>query len=253
MNKALLLDLDGTLVNNWAPLEGSVELIDHLNKNDIPYFIVTNRVSKTIEQIEENLKSSGFNISKDHIINPIIALSKYIRDNGIKSFYFVGAEYQKDKLAKSNSFDKFPEYVILCDFENINCNYDLLNKIFQYIKDGSKIITTSYSNYYISGNEFKIDTGIFVKMYELLTDNKATIIGKPSTEILKIAISELKKEPNDIAIIGDDGFSDIGGGKQIGMKTILVKTGVYKEHDEEKYKPNLVINNLKEIDKIMEL
>jgi HAD superfamily hydrolase (TIGR01450 family) len=253
MNKALLIDMDGTLVNNWTPLEGSIELIDYLNKNNIPYFIITNRVSKTFEQIEENLKAVGFNILKDQIINPIIALNKYISDNGIKTYYFVGAEYQKKQLEKGDDFNKFPEYVILCDFENIDCNYSLLNKVFQYINYGSKIIATSYSNYYVSGNEYKIDTGIFVKMYELITEKKATIIGKPSTEILKIAITELKKEPNKIIIIGDDGLSDIEGGKQLGMKTILVKTGVYKEGDGGKYKPTLVINNLKEVDKIMEL
>jgi HAD superfamily hydrolase (TIGR01450 family) len=253
MKNALILDLDGTLVNNWVPLEGSVELIEYINENNISYFIVTNRVSKTVGQIGENLRFAGLNILNDHIINPIVALNKFIMDHGIKTFYFVGPKFQEEMIVKSECFDTFPEYVILCDFENIDCNYSLLNRIYQYLKNGSKMIATSYSNFYASGIEHKMDTGIFVKMYELLTGEKAKIIGKPSTEILEMALAVIKKEANEIIIIGDDGYSDIEGGKQLGMKTVLVKTGIYKDGDEEKYKPNYSINNLKEIDKVINI
>jgi HAD superfamily hydrolase (TIGR01450 family) len=253
MNKALIIDMDGTLSNNWNPLKGSVEFIDYLNKNSMPYFIVTNRVSKTVEQIKEKLDSIGFNIPGNRIINPIVALKAFIIKNKIETHFFVGPEYQKNKIPESRHFEDFPEYVILCDFEYINCDYNLLNKIYQYIKNGSKILATSYSDYYATENNYKMDTGIFVKMYELLTEKKAAIIGKPSTEILKMAMAEMKKEPGDITIIGDDGFSDIAGGKDLGMRTILVKTGIYKEGDEQKYKPDLTINSLAEIEKILEM
>jgi len=89
-------------------------------------------------------------------------------------------------------------------------------------------------------------------MYELLTNQKATIIGKPSTEILKITMIELNKQRKDIILVDDDGFSDIQGGKQLGIETILVKTCVYKGGDEEKYKPNIIIDNLEEIKILIE-
>ena len=218
-----------------------------MNEKKKPYLIVTNRVSKTIEQIEEKVRFIGLNILNNHIINPLVALNKYIINNEIKTYFFVGTEFQKNNIIDSNNYEIFPDYVILCDFENIDCNYKLLNKIYQYIRNGSKILTTSYSDYYISDSEYRMDTGIFVKMFESLTGKKAVILGKPSTEILQIAILELNKKPKDIVLIGDDGFSDIQGGKQLGMETILVKTGVYKEGDEEKYTPNIVVNNLEEI------
>jgi len=252
MKKALLIDMDGTLVNNWTPLRGSIELIEYLNYAEIQYLIITNRVSKTIEQIRENLRSIGINILNDRIINPIIALNKYIINNNIKTYFFVGSENQEKNIIESKNFKVFPEYVILCDFENIDCDYKLMNKIYKYIMNGSKILATSYSDFYLSDNEYKMDTGIFVKMYELLTNQKATIIGKPSKEILKIAMIELNKQPKDIILIGDDGFSDIKGGKQLGMETILIRTGVYKKGDEEKYKPNIILDNLEEIKKLIE-
>jgi HAD superfamily hydrolase (TIGR01458 family) len=247
MNKAFIMDLEGTLVSNGSPLLGSVDLINILNKNNIPYCIITNTVSKTVEQMEEDLRNNGLNILQGHIINPITVLNYFIIENALKSYYFVGHEYLKKLIRKSNVFDKIPEYIIFCDFENIDCNYEVLNKIFQYIKEGSKMITTSYSDYYISKNGYKMDTGIFVKMYETLSNEKAVIMGKPSSIIYKIALNTLKIKSNDIITIGDDGLTDIKGGKEIGMETILVKTGKYIEGDEIKYKPNKVVNNLEEV------
>ena len=45
MDKAIIIDLDGTLVNNWSPLGGSKELIDYFNSNKIPFYIVTKELS----------------------------------------------------------------------------------------------------------------------------------------------------------------------------------------------------------------
>jgi ribonucleotide monophosphatase NagD (HAD superfamily) len=68
MNKALIFDLEGTLTSSGTVLPGSIELISFLNKNNIPYYIITNTVSKTTEQMEENLRNTGINILKEHII-----------------------------------------------------------------------------------------------------------------------------------------------------------------------------------------
>jgi HAD superfamily hydrolase (TIGR01458 family) len=251
MNNAFIIDLEGTLISNGIPLLGSVDLINILNINDIPYCLITNTVSKTVEQIEENLKNIGLNVLQGHILNPMTVLDYFIKENGIKSYYFVGPEYLKNLIKESVVFERIPDIIIFCDFENIDFNYSILNKIFQYIRGGSRIITTSYSDYYISKNEYKMDTGIFVKMYETLTNEKAEIMGKPSPMIYKMALNILKVKSTNVITIGDDVLTDIEGGKKLGMETILVKTGKYKEGDEEKYKPNKIIQNLAEIIKII--
>ena len=152
-----------------------------------------------------------------------------------------------EKILKKTLEYNIPEYIIFCDFENIVLDYELLNKLFQYINNGAKIITTSYSDYYISNNEYKMDTGIFVKMYEILTNKNAIIIGKPSQIIYSITLKRMGIEASNVISIGDDGLTDIIGGNEIGMETVMVKTGKYKNGDEEKYKPKKVINNIMEI------
>jgi HAD superfamily hydrolase (TIGR01458 family) len=245
MKKALIIDLEGTLVSSGIPLPGSIEFMQHIQNNNIPFVIITNTVSKTNEQIVENINKIGFNVSKEQIINPIIILNHFLKDNNIKTHYFIGPDYLKNLITKTNDYN-IPEYIIFCDFEHIELNYTLLNTLFQYIKNGSKIIATSYSNYYISKNEYKMDTGIFVKMYETLCDQKAIIMGKPSNIIYKTAVEILKTNPKDIMTIGDDVLTDIIGGKELGIETTLIKTGKYKEGDEKINKPDNVINTLNE-------
>ena len=246
MNKGFLIDIEGTLLVSGRPLPGAVEFIDFLNRNAIGYCLITNTVSKTTEQYELLFNDIGMAIGKEKIVNPIIALNAYLTKNRIDNYLLIGPDKVKNLLPETGKSDK-PDYVVFCDFEQIELSYELLNRIFQYIKSGSQILATSYTDYYISNDKLKIDTGIFVKMFELLTGEKAAIIGKPSRIIFEMALDKLGMAKSNVAVIGDDGFSDIAGGKEAGMETILVRTGIYKSGDEEKSRPHRTVNNLLEI------
>ena len=173
-----------------------------------------------------------FQYKKEKIIYSINVLNEYIKEYNINTYYFIGPDSIKGLIHETKDYER-PQYIIFCDFENIELDYVLFNKIFHYVKNGSKMITTSYSNYYISKNEYKMDTGIFVKMYEILANEKAILIGKPSQIIYKMALKKLGIEKNNIITIGDDELTDIDGGKEMGIETILVKTGKYKDGDEK--------------------
>jgi HAD superfamily hydrolase (TIGR01450 family) len=246
MNKGFIIDLEGTLVSSGTALPNSIEFIDYLNKNNVKYYIITNTVSKTIEYWENKLNEIGFNIHKDGIINPITVLNDFINENNINTYYFIGPDNIKDLIQKTMDYD-IPEYIIFCDFEYIDTSYELLNKIFHYINSGSRMVTTSYSNYYVSNNQYKMDTGIFVKMYEILSKEKAILLGKPSKIIYKLVLKKMEMDNKNVIAIGDDALTDIIGGNEMGFETVLVKTGKYKRGDEEIHKPNRIINNLKEL------
>jgi len=44
-----------------------------------------------------------------------------------------------------------------------------------------------------------------------------------------MALRSLNLQPNEVAMVGDDIDSDVGGAKQLGMYGILVRTGKYRE------------------------
>ena len=95
-----------------------------------------------------------FQYKKEKIIYSINVLNEYIKEYNINTYYFIGPDSIKGLIHETKDYER-PQYIIFCDFENIELDYVLFNKIFHYAKNGSKMITTSYSNYYISKMNIK--------------------------------------------------------------------------------------------------
>ncbi len=77
------------------------------------------------------------------------------------------------------------------------------------------------------------------------------------TNLVKIAIKKVEdgfgfKFNDNIFLVGDTP-KDILAGKEAGVKTIAVATGNYAEIDLEKEKPDLVLKDLTQKDKILKL
>ena len=73
-----------------------------------------------------------------------------------------------------------------------------------------------------------------------------TIIGKPARYLFDSALQKLSCNPSDTAVVGDRLETDIYGGKQVGLWTILITTGVDNEKTikEKKIQPDWIINSL---------
>lgn len=240
----IIMDLEGTLISNGIEMPGSVELLKYLKVNDIAYRIITNTVSKSLKDLSNKFLDIGIVIPESCFINPIVVLSRFLTESHIESFYFVGPDEIKRTLNIDSAYQDFPEYVILCDFENINCNYELLNKVFTFVHKGSKILTMSNSEYYLAKNGPKLDTGAFSRMFESITHTESVLFGKPSQMIYNEASKQMGLGNNKIIAIGDDIFTDIKGANDIGAYSILVKTGKYNQGDENRIKPDQVIDSL---------
>ena len=81
------------------------------------------------------------------------------------------------------------------------------------------------------------------------------IIGKPSPDFFQIALDDMALKSSEVAIIGDDIDVDVGGGQQVGLEGILVKTGKYRQSYAEAsaIKPNLIIDSIADLPKALGL
>ncbi|TCT17209.1 HAD superfamily hydrolase (TIGR01458 family) [Natranaerovirga pectinivora] len=246
-NIGVILDLEGTLMSNGKALVGSTQLLAYLREKNIPFRIITNTVSKSCKELSLDFKRIGVDIPENHFINPMVTLRGFLTKKHIESFWFIGSENLKNQLGIDENYNEIPDYIILCDFENIDCNYKLLNKIFNYVHKGSKLVTMSRSKFYLSKNGPKLDTGAFCSMFEDITKSNAILLGKPSSEIYHEAISQMNIESSKIIAVGDDVLTDIKGANEIGNYSILVKSGKYKKNDETKIQPNQVVESLLDV------
>jgi ribonucleotide monophosphatase NagD (HAD superfamily) len=77
----------------------------------------------------------------------------------------------------------------------------------------------------------------------------AIYIGKPETYMFDLVLSELAVDPARVVMIGDRVATDVLGARRAGIKSVLVKTGEFKESDLEGDEiPDIIVDSVREID-----
>lgn len=188
--------------------------------------------------------------------------------------YLVLTEDCKKDFAEFKQTDKNPDFVIIGDLESggppsgwVPANhiehagthlkggppqswtYPLLNKIFNMLITGSKMIALHKGKFWQTASGLTLDIGIFVAGLEYVTGQTATVIGKPSKTFFELALRDLGVPASKAAMIGDDLDNDIAGAQAVGMKAILVKTGKYREElvKKAKVKADLILTGFYEL------
>lgn len=225
--KGILSDIDGTLYFKGSPIPGAAETISQLRINGLKLLFFTNTDSKSPKTILRILLEYGFNISEQEIYTPIIALKEFLNQYPDKKSFFVTTAEVEEEFHDFPKVEgsEVPEFVIIGDFHD-NWDVNRLNKAFQYVLKGAKLLGTQGNWYYLDRiGEPVLDTGSFVHMIAKAANSESKIFGKPSKEYFLQASEKIKLKPNEVIVIGDDIESDIQGAINAGIKGILVKTG----------------------------
>ena len=77
-------------------------------------------------------------------------------------------------------------------------------------------------------------------------EQEAIVLGKPSAAYFAAALDALEYEPEQTWMVGDDIESDVAGATAFGLRTILVRTGKFREEalDEATVRPDGVIDSI---------
>jgi ribonucleotide monophosphatase NagD (HAD superfamily) len=72
------------------------------------------------------------------------------------------------------------------------------------------------------------------------------VLGKPSPAYFGAALEALDADPGGAWIVGDDLESDVAGGHHAGMRTVLVRTGKFREDELQRahVAPDVVLESL---------
>ena len=94
-----------------------------------------------------------------------------------------------------------------------------------------------------------LDAGSFVAMLEHASGRRAVVTGKPSAEFFQSALDVIGLPAAEVAMIGDDLESDVGGAQRVGLKGILVMSGKTSERPGPgaKVKPDALLGSVAEL------
>jgi len=238
---SFIVDLDGTVLNGTEELNYATKFLHHLENTGTKYLLATNSIQSHQVQVQR-LKNIGFPIIPEKIYSPIDSINEWIRQKSISNVLIIGSHDEIYQINANHTYQE-PELILLLDFEKNNTTYNDLQMILNKVEKGCPIIAASRSPYYLKEGRKQIDTGAFVHLIESITDQRIEVFGKPSSHYFLNAQSILESEPHSITVIGDDWATDIVGAKEVGFGSILIKSGKYREGDEGRGQPDLLIDN----------
>ncbi|DAB27624.1 MAG: HAD family hydrolase [Sulfurimonas sp. RIFOXYD12_FULL_33_39] len=251
------IDVQGTLISDAdkSPIRGSREFINMLNEKKIPYMIITNNTKHSSKDFYAYLKSIGFNLDFSHYLDPLMMLESHVEKDGVAAY---GTPEFLELLANMG-FElnyKNPK-TVLVSIKDSFVN-DEFAQMIDFILSGAKLVGMHETSIYAKNSKRYPGVGAILKMLEFATSCSYSVVGKPSVPFYEESLLMLRKEVpdanfNDITIISDDVKGDLGGAKELGMKTIFVTSGKYKSADEivpslkTELRPDYVYADMQEI------
>ncbi len=240
--KAILFDLSGVIFIGRQVIPGAAETIKQLRQQPYQLRFVTNTASESKHQLLEKLQSMGIDIQLHELFTAVSAASQYIQQHKLNPFCIVH-EKVADEFVFAEPFDS----VLISDARE-GLNYANLNRAFQLCLSGKRLLGVGDNLYFQSEHGLQLDAGPFIRLIAETTGQSALILGKPSFDFFHQAVSSTGYLPDQCLMIGDDVISDVEAALNAGLKACLVKTGKYRQGDEERIEPNCqTIDNIQSL------
>ncbi len=251
------IDVQGTLISDSdkSPIRGSIEFIDMLNEKQMPYMVITNNTKKSSKDFHGYLKSIGFNFSFDKYLDPLMLLESRLSKEGVAAY---GAEEFLNTLVKMGYLldYKNPKTVLVAIKEDFNA--DEYAQMIDFLLSGATLVGMHETSIYAKNDKRYPGVGAILKMLEFATSASYKVVGKPSEAFYNESLKKLQEQNisanfSDITMISDDVKGDLGGAKEMGMKTVFVTSGKYKSADEivpflkVELKPDLIYSDMQEV------
>lgn len=234
--RGLMLDLDGTVYEDNRLIPGAAEAIASLRERGYRLRFVTNTTNKRRKTIRDKLHALGIESDTSEIFTAPVAASLMLRRHPEAACWVVTRGDSIQEFQGLRLDENKPDYVVLGDLME-GFTFELLNRVFRKLMAGAELIALQKNRYWLTRGKLTLDMGPFVAALEFATGRSARVVGKPSREFFRLALSHLDLTPHQVAMVGDDWESDIGGARRAGLRTILVQTGKYQPEDEKNLDP----------------
>jgi HAD superfamily hydrolase (TIGR01458 family) len=238
--RGFVLDADGVLVLQGAPLPGSMEAVASLGARGIPFRVVTNFSQLHRETLADWFGRGGLTIDPDRIITGTSAAAAHTAARHPDRPIFVLAaadarrEFEGQRLLTADEADAAPAgtvaAVVLGDAGD-DLSYRNLDVAFRLVRRGADLLSMHRNPWWLTAKGETLDAGAFVAGLEFATGRRAQILGKPSPVVFRQAVAGLQADLGErvprsaFAMVGDDLRADVAAAQRVGLRGILVLSG----------------------------
>lgn len=248
--RGLLIDLDGVLYVGGEAVPGAVEALAELRRRGIACRFVTNTTTRTAREVVGKLRGMGFEVAEDEVFSAVTATLGFLRGTGggLPSLNLIVRDSVRPEFEGFPDGGDEPDFVVVGDI-GAAWSYPLMNRAFRQLMGGAGLVAMHKNKFFEGGDGLQLDIGAFVEGLEYVTGREAKVVGKPSGDFFREGLRSLGLEAGEVAMVGDDIESDVGGGQSVGMRGILVRTGKYRaEHEgNSEVVPDLVVDSFADL------
>jgi NagD protein len=245
-----LIDMDGVLISGEDVIPGADDFIHRLHSKNAKYLVLTNNPIYTPKDLAHNLQKLGLDIPAELIFTSAMATANFLNKQRPNGTAFVIGESGLTTAIHDAGYiitEHDPDYVVLG--ETHAYSLESLTKGIRLILRGSRFVATNPDPSGPTSAGIVPACGAVAALIEKVTNVSPFFVGKPNPFMVRSALNYLGVHSEETVIVGDRMDTDIIGGVQNGMETILVLTGVTRPEQIERfpYIPTQVYKSVAEI------
>lgn len=247
--RALLFDVDGTVVSGRCPVPGAESTLDFLRAEKTPFLFLTNDSHHSPAEKAGLIGRSGIKVDPQEIISCSCSVKSFAEEYGMTGRkVFIMGEFGNPCYAEAaglipcRELDRIDECEFVIAGEGRFDWHDTFQVVMNYFirHRDRKLVVPNPDSYWPNASTGKLGIGAGAQarfIAGILAEMKINIdviyLGKPYPAIYKYAVNELKRRfdlPDlaleEVLMVGDSLRSDIAGARELGMPHALVLSGI---------------------------
>lgn len=250
--KLFLLDMDGTIYEDERVFDGTVELLNEIEKQGGRYMFLTNNSSRSVDDYVAKINRLHIPGDRDSFFTSVDATDLYLKEHYPGALIYVQGTKSlvkglADKGLRVTEEEDPAADVVLVGFDT-ELTFEKLTRTCRMLRVKERPYIATNPDYVcpVAGG-FVPDCGSMCISIRYATGRMPKFIGKPEPTMVDIVRTNLGFTKKDTVLIGDRLYTDIASGVNAGVDTILVLSGeaTLKDLEESEVKPAFVLQDVK--------
>jgi HAD superfamily hydrolase (TIGR01458 family) len=248
---AILIDVEGVLLVAGHPIDGAPRAIGRLREAGHRLRFVTNTTMHSHGQLCASLREQGIELDASELHTTALAAVHALKGRRVLALTMSALIDDLDEIELVG--DSADAVLLGGAGETAETNrvfsYMNLARAFAELDAGAELYCLHKNRWWPSDRGPLLDTGALVAALEYASQTEAIVLGKPSAAYFAAALEELDADATRTWMVGDDLESDIGGARAHGLRTVLVRTGKFRQRDldQSAIEPDVVLDSIADL------
>lgn len=269
--KVIFFDAYGVLKNHSGLMDGAKETLSYLKQKNVDFYIITNDASGSPALLAKYYSDRGIDLVEPaNMVSSGMMSMIFLKENvhpgstvaylgrPTSEFYIKEADLVPMRVEAVKPID-YPQLGAIVLFDDAGYDFQpTINKTLNVIRgtDAPVVVANPDLIYPVNESESAFAVGSVANMLETVANRKFFRFGKPDIGVFNLAFEMANKKrkisKREVLMVGDTLDTDILGGNNFGVDTVLVLSGsTLKNHakkmmEDKNIKPTHISNSVAE-------